>query len=421
VSASPETLHLLAHQAQLRARTDADWWDNPLDTALAAVSATRHPPAFRGDGETAVQRLRRWLRDGQPRRVSADVAALALAACAASDLGLRDRELEAAAVEGAADLAGRSRTAAPPLHVGLTVWALDSLVPDRAAAPWPALRQHLAAGPVGRGAEAPVVALATALCAPVFDADALVRSLLSDVPSSPSLEDGAMLLWVLTTAVERCAPELGAQDTGLRALADRRAELAVRLAQELDAEAFKAPEVADFDPRGDLDLRTPTFLSPMEALLLDISLASRELEQPWLRFEEAADLFGLREREAVRSLAWRTAVLLGAAGVVAGGLLAVVLDYEGSDRLVAVLAGIAVACAVAFVAAVIWQREDRGAFSRALIAFFFTLTICAVLDLINESLDKPLLSDAAGVIGGLLGATVIAVVVAATASGQRSD
>lgn len=419
MNASPEALHLLAHQAQLRARTDADWWDNPLDTALAAVSATRHPPAFRGDGETAVKRLRRWLRDGQPRRVSADVAALALAAGAASELGQRDRHLEAAAVEGAADLAGRSRTSAPPLHVGLTTWALDPLVPDRAAAPWPELREHLAATPAS-GAEAPVAALAAALCAPVFDADGLVRSLLSTVPSSPSLEDGAVLLWVLTAAFERCAPELGAHDSGLRALADRRAELAVRLAQELDADAFKAPEVADFNPEGDLGLRTPTFLSPMESLLLDISLASREREQPWLRFEEAAALFGVREREAARSLAWRTAVLLGVMGVVAGALLAVVLDQGGADRLVAVLAGMSVASAVAFVAAMVWQREDRGAVSRALLAFFLTLTVCALLDLVNESLDKPLLSDATGVIAGLLSATMVAVVVAAATSTRRA-
>ena len=52
MTASPETLHLLAHQAQLRARTEPDWWDNPLDTALAAVSATRHAPAFREEGES---------------------------------------------------------------------------------------------------------------------------------------------------------------------------------------------------------------------------------------------------------------------------------------------------------------------------------------------------------------------------------
>ena len=115
MNATPETLHLLVHQAQLRARTDTDWWDNPLDTALAAASATRHAPAT---ARPTVDRLRRWGRDEQPRRVSADVAALALAA--AADLGRRDRQLEEAAVYAAEDLAGRSRASAPLLHVAMT-------------------------------------------------------------------------------------------------------------------------------------------------------------------------------------------------------------------------------------------------------------------------------------------------------------
>jgi hypothetical protein len=418
VSATPETLHLLAHQAQRRARTDADWWDNPLDTALAAVSATRHPPSFREEAETAMQRLQRWLRDGQPRRISADVAALALAAAAASDLGLRDRRLKAAAIEAAVDLAGRSRTAAPPLHLGLTVWALDALVPDRAAAPWPALRKHLAAPPAPRGADAPVVALASAICAAVFDAGALVRSLLADVPISPSLEDGAVLLWILTVAIERCSTALGDEDSGLRALTDRRTELALRLAQEIDADAFKAPEVVDFDPGGALDARTLTFLSPMEALLLDISLASRERETPWLRFEEARKLFGNRERAALRKLALRTAVLLTAAGVLAGSLLSVVLAGAGARRVIAVLCGVALATAIMSGGAVIWQRAIGGPIARALTGLMFALTACAVLDLINESRHPPLLPDAAGVVIGILIAAVLVVTGVLTDRGQ---
>ena len=418
MSATPETLHLLAHQAQRRARTDADWWDNPLDTALAAVSATRHPPSFREEAETAVQRLQRWLRDGQPRRISADVAALALAAAAASDLGLRDRRLKASAIEAAADLAGRSRTAAPPLHLGLTVWALATLVPDRAAAPWPELRKHLAVPPVPRGADAPVIALVSAVCAVVFDAGGLVRSLLADVPISPSLEDGAVLLWILTIAIERCSPVLGDQDSGLQALTDRRTELALRLAQEIEADAFKAPEVADFHPGGALDTRALTFLSPMEALLIDISLASRERESPWLRFEEARTLFGKRERAALRELALRTAVLLTAAGVLAGALLSVVLAGGGARRVIAVLIGVALASAIASGAAVIWQRAVGGAIARALTGLIFALTVCALLDLINESRHPPLLPDAAGVVIGILVAAVLVVAGALTDRGR---
>ncbi len=402
MSASPETLHLLAHQAQLRARTDADWWDNPLDTGLAAVSAARHPPAFRHDGELAVTRLRRWLRDGQARRVSADVAAIALTAAAAASLGLRNRELDAAAVDAAEDMATRTRRAAPLLHVALTAWGLDTLVPDRGDSPWPAMHDHLERGAPTQGRDVPLATLAGALCAPMFEAATLVRRLLGEIPGSPSLEDGAVLLWVLTVAIERSAQQLDSSDTGLQALVDRRTELAMRMAQELDSAAFLAPEVTDFDPTEEISASPSIFLSPLEALLLDISLASRERDESWLRFEEAATLFGRREHAVLATLARRTAMLVAAIGGLAGALLAVILILDSVKTLVATPAGVILASGFASLSGVIWVRQSDGPVPRAITAFSMTLTLTAALDLVNELMRKPPVSGAAGVIAGIL-------------------
>src|SRR5581483_10279681 len=137
-------------------------------------------------------------------------------------------------------------------------------------------------------------------------------------------------------------------------------------------------------------------------------------EKPWLRFEEAAVLFGQRERDARRGLALRTSILGAAAGLMAGAMLGIVLDDAGTRRLTAVLAGLTLASMTAFLAAVVWHRESRSPAARAVVACFLTLAISAALDLLNSSLEHPLLSDAAGVIIGLLGTSVITLAVAAT-------
>lgn len=57
------------------------------------------------------------------------------------------------------------------------------------------------------------------------------------------------------------------------ALVERRAALTERLAVELDEDAFRVPHLDEFDPEADRPPDpTPTYLSPMEALLLDIAL-----------------------------------------------------------------------------------------------------------------------------------------------------
>lgn len=403
MSASPATLHLLAHQAQQRARTARDWWASPLDTALAAVNAARHPPAHRQEAEVALDRLRRWHREEQARRISADATALALAAATAHDLAQRDRELREAATEAVDDLAGRSAVSAPPLHLALSTWALDRVVPDRSAAPWPAMRERFErrTGATAHGIDAPLTTLTAAIAAERFDAAALVRALLS-VPASPSLGDGVVLLWLLTAAIERCAGELDQEDSGLLALADRRTELAARLAAEVDASVFVAPEVDDFDPEEPLDERPVTYLSPMEALLLDLSLASAEAEAAWLRFEEAKAVFGRAADELRRTVAARTATLLGSVGLLVGGLVALALSTTGVETAVAARAGIVLATGTLVVALAIWLREAPSSWARALVALSAGLCVAAAFETLNRALTTPLVKDAASITIGLI-------------------
>lgn len=421
MTASPENLHLLAHQAQLQGRTAEDWWDNALGTALAAASAVRHPPAHRRYGDAALDRLLRWRRDGEPRRVSADAAALALAAAAAVDLARRDRDLDCAAIAAVEDLTRRAGTAAPALHVALCAWALDHVVPDRQHDPWPQLRAHVSrAGDWAHGLDRPLRTLTRALAAERLDASSLVRALLSEVPASPGVEDGAVLLWVLTVAVETCAAQLPATDSGLQALADRRTELAARLAMEIDAATFQPPEVVDFDPEAALDVRAISYLSPMEALLIDISLASTEPEAAWLRFEEADDLFGDHARSAERALARRTAMLLALVGVLAGALLTLGLALGDIELVVAVPAGVTVLAGCWLFATATWHRDKPTVLTQTLALLWATGLLAAAFDTLNQALTRPLVPDAAGwIAGALIGVAAAVLLAIATRSQSR--
>lgn len=411
MTASPENLHLLAHQSQLRSRTEEDWWDNALDTALAAVSATRHPAGYRTIGETALARLIRWQRQGEPRRVSADAAALALTAMAAADLAHRDRVIEVDAITAVQDLAKRSSSATPPLHLALCAWALDRLVPDRQALPWRRIREHWSdTGRPVAGLEGPLRTLTLAFAAPTFDARALVRTLLNEVPASPGVEDGAVLLWLMTAAIERCSGEMEIHDTGIRALADRRSELAGRLAQEIDADAFRPPEVAEFSPDAEFDLRPVTYLSPTEALLIDISLASAEPEVAWMRFEEAEALFGERAAAAERRLARRSAAMVAATSVLGGALLAVSLMQGAIQASIAVPAGIALATAGWLWAVTIVYRREPTGLTQAIGMLCVTLGIVAGVAVANRALAHPFIGDVGGFVLGALVGVVAALV-----------
>lgn len=405
MTASPDNLHLLAHRAQLHARTEDDWWDNALETALAAVSATRHPASYRAVGEAALARLIRWQREGAPRRVSADTAALALTAAAAADLARRDRAAERDAIAAVDDLAGRGGAAAPPLHLALCAWALDRLAPDREQSPWVAIRGHSSDGG-GRvaGLEGPLRTLIRTLAAPSFDASALVRALLGEVPISPGTEDAAVLLWVMTAAIERCAGDIDARDAGMRALTDRRSELAQRLAQEVSAQTFLPPDVGEFDPDEEFDLRPVTYLSPTEALLVDISLASSEPEDPWLRFEEAKALFGTKGEAAERRLATNSAALLFVSSLLCGALVGVSLALGEIQANIAVWAGVAATMAGSLAATTVIYSRERSGLVQALGMLCATLGLVAGVVVLNRALAHPVVGDVGGfVVGALVG------------------
>ncbi len=402
VTVTADSLHLLAHRAQLGARTAEDWWDNALDTALAAVSATRHPLAFRSSAQAAVRRLDRWWREGQARHVSADATALALAARASADLAARNRDLERAAVEAVSDLASRTGAAAPALHVALSAWALDPLVADRDAAPWVSLRTHLNTAREGSGLDGPLRVLSRAIATPQLDPGELVRELLARLPSSPGAEDAAVLLWTMTAAIERCATEMSQTDSGLRALIDRRAELTSRLSHEITAETFEQPAVDDFDPDTELDVRPISYLSLMEALLLDMALASAEPEDAWIRFEEGERLFGHREREMRRVLVTRTAKLLAVLGLAVGSLVGVVTDWLGADLSISLAAALAIGWMLWLAATTVLHRARPRPLTQALGLLWATLGLASACVALNYALEKPLLGDLGGFVAGAL-------------------
>lgn len=421
LNASPEALHGIAHRAQLNARTDTDWWDTPLDTALAAVSASRHPRAFHADGRAAARRLHRWRNECQVRRISADTVALALAAAAGFHFGIADDDLTADAAEAAADLAQRTDATSPALHVALCAWALDRLVPDRQQRPWPQLRHRMSASSAGRSVYEPLMVLTRSLAAGHFNPEPLVRGLLQSVPTSPSSSDAVILVWALTVALERCAEAVQPDDLGLRALSDRRAELVNRLAHEIDDDSFKSPTIETFDPEGTLDLSPKVYLSPTEALLLDNALASREADAPWLRFEEARALFGQRAEEARRVTAIRTVGLGCTVAALLAATLAlglVLLDVDTAVILCGALTALLFVTG-AFWAA--WYRYSATRVSEAIGTLLLVGAILSALNLGNQLLSKPVLSDATGLtVGALIPVVVALLVLRSGPPGSRS-
>jgi hypothetical protein len=299
--AEAERLHAVAHQAANSVRTIEDWWENPLTTGLAAVTRARHSSAYRDEAEGAVSRLLRWWRDENPRRISRDVTAMALAARAAADLQQREPRLVQEAAQAVDDLAQRDPSIVPMLHLALSAWALDALVPDRDEKPWPELRKRLQERRFG-GVEEPLRQYAAAVAARQFDANALVQGLLGSIGSAPSGGDSCVILWVITAAAERLTQSLSDDDNALRVLLQRRSTIVERLAGDVNDHTFRVPELEEFGESIPEDLPVINYLSPFEALLLDFVLASAEEADAWLRFPEAEALFGEKAAQARREL-----------------------------------------------------------------------------------------------------------------------
>lgn len=414
MSASAESLHVHAHRAAARVRDVDDWWGSPLDTALAAVAATRHPAAYREVAERSIDRLLRWWREGQVRPVSADAAALALTARAAANLARCTPQLLADAAAAADRIATRDASVVPDLHVTLAAWALDDLQRGRDAIPWPAIRQRLSQRHAF-GVDAALGDYLTVIANSGADARTLVQRMLTSSTLSPTSTDMGVVLWLLTIALERASRALSADEPGLAALADWRTALVERLAGEIDEDSFRLPEVDDFDPDAETDKTMVVFFSVTEALLVDMALASPEPEQPWLRFPEAEALFGQRAHEqAVHTRLWmrRTAIVAAAGGLTTGAVVVLTLILVGVALLPTIGFGVAVWAGVSAYASSIWERSGVVAVARPTTVLCATLTLVALLIAINGLLTQPLFSDVAGLAGGAL-VTTVAVVLAA--------
>lgn len=324
-------LHVIAHRAAKAGRDFNDWWGTPIETALAAVSLARHNHAYRAEAEDALDRVLLWWRDGEARRISADVAAMALAARAAADLQRGDQDLIRAVAEGLEDLAMRDPLVVPELHLTLAAWAIDDLLPDRQAAPWPAIHSRFERSR-GAGLVEPLRSYGLAVSAPTFDANALLRDLLRDIGGAPGLSESCVLLWLEAAALERLSLSVPPTDNALQVLLTRRAELVERLVGEIGEETFVAPDVADYDPEAEATPDYVEYLTSFEALLLDVALASRDQTDAWLTLAEAEALFGEKaataEREVKethdRLLGW-IAALTALIGLAVGGVVWLVL------------------------------------------------------------------------------------------------
>lgn len=412
MSESPASLHRLAHRAVARQRHDDGSWGAPVVTALAAVAMAEHPPAYRATGAEALDALDRWVSDMQPRRVSGDVAAVCLGARAAAAYGRSDNRKAADAAERAADMAGRA--VSPPLHLALACWALDPLVPDRRAEPWVSFRGMPKRRAVGT--DRALMVYVEHIAAESFNAAGLVRELTASGAGllRPGLEDGAVLLWLLTAVIDKATPYL-ADDNALHALVDQRADLVARLALELGEGSFVALDWSDgvHNGRGD-----GPYLSPIEALLIDMALSSPEREESWLTYDEARALFGQEaadERRGTRR--WRSsfAAALSLAGLVGGAFVWAVARFaQASSAEVSWWAAAAVFFAFAAVASVLGRRRtDHDAFSKSLAAAVVTAAVASALLLVNSLLPTPLLTDAASVFVGVVVPVAAAVIAAA--------
>ncbi|HEV7564394.1 MAG TPA: hypothetical protein VGO31_00355 [Microbacteriaceae bacterium] len=313
-----------------------------------------------------------------------------------------DKKLTQTAVAATADLAKRTASVAPALHLALASWALDRVVPDRLCAPWPEVRGHLERVENHRALDAPLRALTRVLATPAADSAELARELLTQAPPSPGLDDAPALLWLLSMAIEYLGSRLPQGDSGLAALIERRADLASRLAEELDEQAFEDPEIADLGDQGEFDLRPIIYVSPLDALLIDLALASSDPVMSWLRFEEAEAVFGRRERGARSLFARRLGALLWLCGLLAAGLGVASLGWAGANRdLLLPVAALALAL---FGTAATRVLESARHQRRTVAAGLLTITaaVVAAVMIINNALRHPLLPDLSGFAAGAL-------------------
>ncbi|HWC36438.1 MAG TPA: hypothetical protein VG650_16645 [Mycobacteriales bacterium] len=405
--AAPDHLHVTVHRAVLAARDFEDNWGSPLETSLAAIALARHSSAYRADAERALARCLRWWRDERPRPISADVAALALTARAASDLQRANYALTLDAVTAVADLVARQNLQIPDLHIALSVWALDTLVPERDQEPWASIRTLSGGG--RSGVNVPLNTFVKAFGGDSFDANRLVQDLLGEVSAAPGLSDACILIWLVTVAAEKLSQVLRSDDNALQLLVRRRAGLVDRVVGEVDERTFFAPDVADLSLESSSPPTVPNFLTSFEALLVDVALAVRDEAVPWLTYVEADALFGARadaarlvseelERRSRRQAGWLLVPLAAALAAVTH----LSITVATIPAKVANPASAATGAFVLVIAVVVGSEARASIWRDPLAVLFSVLTLTSTTVAINQSRSHPFISDIWGLVAGAL-------------------
>lgn len=416
-TAQAERVHVIAHRAVLAARGVDDSWESPLETALATIGLARHTHAYLSDTERAFDGILRWWKEGSPSRTSGDVTALALLARASVELQRQESGLLSAAIEAIGDLASRSSTVAPMLHLALCAWAIDPLVPDRTAAPWPALRARLDRA-TEIGVSIPLRKYSYAISQISFNPSWLVQELVSQVGVAAGPSDACILIWLITIACEKVSAYMAKEDSGLQVLFRRRSELSERLAGEIDDRTFREPDPSEFDPeREEIGRPEQVYLSTFEAVLLDCGLASREPSAPWLTYEEADRLFGelaaqsKAERYSVqRQFGKSLAAVMGLLAVMSAIAFWLVLSRFHIPSSVTNPAAVGLASTLLMPALKFGTIGRTSSMFEAFGVFLASLALLAAVVAINGTRHKPFISDVNGLIFGTLIAVAAAVV-----------
>jgi hypothetical protein len=415
--AQADWVHAIAHRAVLAARGGDESWDTPLETALAAINLARHTHAYLSDAESALEVVLRWWQEGEPRRTSSDVTALALAARASAELQRQEPDLLSAAIQAVDDLANRDATVAPFLHLALCAWALDPLITDRGASPWPALRTRLD-HPAEIGVNVPLRQYSYAIAQSNFNPNWLAQELVGQIGTAAGPSDACILIWLTTVACEKVSRFIGKEDSGLQVLFRHRGELTERLAGEIDDRTFREPDPSEFDPEDtEMTLKEQIYLSSFEAGLLDFGLASKEPGHPWLTYEEAGNLFDKQAAHARaeldsirRRLHLYLATLAGLLGFFSSLTLWLLLRRAHVVDSVANPAAVGLASLLFMTAvkSIICTRYSD--LCESIGVFFASLALLAAAVAVNQSLRKPYIGDVGGLIAGTLIATAAAVV-----------
>jgi hypothetical protein len=255
------------------------------------------------------------------------------------------------------------------------------------------------------GVDEPLRRLGSGLAQHPFDANRLVQDLIVDIGGAPGLSDGVILLWLISAAADELARSLPASDNAFQVLLRRRAELVERLAGDIDDRTFVEPDVDVFDPGTEYTPLDVTYLSPFEALLLDVALASRDDATPWLTYVEADQLFG-DEATALRrnlvstrqSFAVRAGLLVGVIGLL-GALAAwfVMREYGVASDVRLPLAVAVAAIGMAFGVAVASRERPPTIIGDALGSLLVACAAIATFLAINNIPKEPLVADANGV------------------------